>query len=245
MTTPITADLTAIRERWAAVRQRVIDAASIVGRDPADIDVLVATKTQPVEAVRAVIDAGARLIGENRVQELLTKTPGLADLAGSGAVNIHLIGTLQRNKINAVLAGGAVSCVQSIDTAVLAEALSRRCLASGRELNVMVQVNVSGESTKSGVTPDDAAQLARHVAALPGLQLHGFMTIGARSSDERVVRAGFARLRAVRDQVAGPGEPGTQTATALSMGMSSDLEWAIAEGATLVRVGSAIFGSRN
>lgn len=233
-----------IPERWTRLRDRVTAAARTVDRDPEDVRILVATKTQPSEAIRAVVAAGAGLLGENRVQELTTKAPDLADLGSRHEVEVHLLGTLQRNKVNAVLRAGVVSCVQSVDDASLAEALSRRCEAAGRVMRALVQVNVSGEATKSGIAPSGAVELAHRVAALPGLELAGFMTIGARSDDEALVRGGFARLRMIRDRVVGGGAPGTSRATELSMGMSSDLEWAVAEGATLVRVGSAVFGPR-
>src|SRR6478735_1698208 len=212
-----------VTENLAGVRARVAAAARAAGRDASDVRLLVATKTQPAEAVRAVVEAGA-------------------DLVAAGRVDVHMIGHLQRNKVNQVLA--TASGVETVDSLALAEALSARCARDGRTLDVMVQVNVSGEASKSGVVPDDAPRLAHDVAALPGLRLTGFMTIGANSPDEARVRAGFARLRAVRDAVAGSGAPGTGHARELSMGMSGDLEAAVAEGATIVRVGTAVFGAR-
>jgi len=174
------------------------------------------------------------LRGENRVQELVAKGPDLTDLS----IPTHLIGPLQSNKINAALRW--VSGVQSIASFDLAQALAKR-LEPGRVLDVMVQVNVSAEPTKHGVTPAEALDLATQVAVLPGLRLTGFMTIGANSTEEQVVRAGYAQLAVIRDQAltAGLGEH-----LELSMGMSNDLEWAITEGATIVRVGTAVFGPR-
>ncbi|WP_454043347.1 YggS family pyridoxal phosphate-dependent enzyme [Cellulosimicrobium sp. Marseille-Q8652] len=224
------------------VRSRIGAAARAAGREPSEVRLLVATKTQPAEAVRAVVEAGVDLVGENRVQELVAKAPDLADVVAAGRVDVHMIGHLQRNKVNQVLATAAG--VESVDSLELAEALSARCARDHRTLDVMVQVNVSGEASKSGVLTDDAPRLAHDVAALPGLRLTGFMTIGANSPDEALVRAGFARLRAVRDTVLGSGAPGTSGARELSMGMSGDLEVAIAEGATVVRVGTAVFGPR-
>lgn len=230
---------TAVPERLAAVRQRVAEAAHDAGRDPAEVRLLLATKTLPADVVRAAVEAGATLLGENRVQELATHAPAVADLAPE----IHLIGHLQSNKVNAALE--RVACVQTVDSLELAERLSRRCAVVGRDLDVMVQVNVSGEESKSGVAPDAAASLAADVATLPRLHLVGFMTIGANSPDAGLVRAGYRRLREVRDAVVGSGGPGTAGAAELSMGMSGDLELAIAEGATIVRVGSAVFGPRH
>ncbi|MCB7137890.1 YggS family pyridoxal phosphate-dependent enzyme [Cellulosimicrobium marinum] len=231
-----------VSENVARVRERVAAAARAAGRDPHDVRLLVATKTQPAQAVRAVVEAGVDLVGENRVQELVAKAPDVADLVAAGRVDVHMIGHLQRNKVNPVLA--AATGVQSVDSLALAQALSTRCARDGRVLDVMVQVNVSAEASKSGTGPDDAPHLARDVAALPGLRLAGFMTIGAHSPDEALVRAGFARLREVRDAVVRSGEPGTEDAHGLSMGMSGDLELAVAEGATVVRVGTAVFGPR-
>lgn len=231
-----------IAQNLARVRSRIDDAARAAGRDPSEVRLLVATKTQPAEAVRAVVEAGADLIGENRVQELVAKAPELADLVAAGRVAVHMIGHLQRNKVNQVLA--TATGVESVDSLALAEALSARWAHDASSLDVLVQVNVSGEESKSGAAPDDAPALATAAAALPGLRLAGFMTIGANSSDEAVVRAGFARLRDVRDAVVHSGAPGTADARELSMGMSGDLELAVGEGATIVRVGTAVFGPR-
>jgi PLP dependent protein len=237
------ADLvTLVSDNVRAVRARVDAAARSAGRDPSDVRLLVATKTQPAEAVRAVVAAGVDLVGENRVQELVAKAPDVADLVAAGRLRVHMIGRLQRNKVNQVLA--TASAVESVDSLDLARAISSRCVRDTRTLDVMVQVNVSGEASKAGFGPDDAPGVALEVAALPGLRLTGFMTIGALSTDEARVRAGFARLREVRDAVVRAGDPRTRDARELSMGMSGDLELAIAEGATTVRVGTAVFGPR-
>ncbi|HQY32835.1 YggS family pyridoxal phosphate-dependent enzyme [Actinotalea sp.] len=224
--------------RLAVVRARVAAAATAADRSPQDVRILLASKTMPVEVVRAAVVAGADLLGENRVQELVAKAPALADLGPA----VHVIGPLQSNKVNAALAWAA--CVQSVDTLDLARRLSSRCVATDRDLEVMVQVNVSGEPTKHGVAPADAVALATAVAALPRLRLTGLMTVGARSHDVALVRSGYRLLRELRDAVAGSGAPGTAGATELSMGMSGDIEAAVAEGSTLLRIGSAAFGPR-
>jgi pyridoxal phosphate enzyme (YggS family) len=247
-----------VAARLAGVRDRISAAAVAAGRDPAEVRLLVATKTQTPESVLEALAAGVDLIGENRVQELVAKAPAVADRIADGSLEVHMIGHLQRNKINQVLA--TTTGLETLDSLELAQAVSDRCVRDGRTgdraLDVMVQVNVTGEESKYGVRPDDAVPLAISVAALPGLRLTGFMTIGARlpepagdssaddASAEDTVRAGFARLRAVRDEVRASGAPGTSTATNLSMGMTGDLELAIAEGATIVRVGTAVFGPR-
>lgn len=238
MTSPATDDarVAGLPARLAAVRARMADAARAAGREPADVALLLATKTLPDGVVRAAVEAGGTLLGENRVQELVTHGPAVADLRPT----VHLIGHLQSNKVSAALPW--VTCVESVDSLELAARLSRRCADADRHLDVMVQVNVSNEPTKRGVPPESALGLASEVAALPRLRVVGFMTIGANSLDEAVVRTGYARLREVRDDaVARAGLPG---ATGLSMGMSRDLELAIAEGATIVRVGTAVFGPR-
>ncbi|MBO1750775.1 YggS family pyridoxal phosphate-dependent enzyme [Actinotalea sp. BY-33] len=224
--------------RLEAVQERVRQAAEHAGRPAEDVRLMLASKTQPAPVVRVAVEAGARLLGENKVQELVAKGPDLADLSPT----VHLIGHLQSNKVNAALRWAA--CVQSVDTLDLAERLSRRCEAVDRDLEVMVQVNVSGEESKYGVAPAQATALAAAVATLPRLRLTGLMTIGANSDEETVVRAGFAELGRLRDEVLASGLPGTGSAHELSMGMSGDLELAIAEGATMVRVGSAVFGAR-
>lgn len=237
-----------VAARLAVVRDRIAAAAVAAGRDPGDVRLLVATKTQPPQAVLEALAAGVDLIGENRVQELVAKAPAVADRLAAGTLEVHMIGHLQRNKINQVLA--TATGLETLDSLDLARAISDRCVRDGRTgdraLDVMVQVNVTGEESKSGVAPDDAGALATAVAALPGLRLTGFMTIGAHldSSAEHTVRAGFARLRAVRDEVLASSAPGTEAASELSMGMTGDLELAIAEGATIVRVGTAVFGPR-
>lgn len=231
-----------VADNLARLRARIDAAAVAAGRDPSGVRLLVATKTQDAPTVLEALDAGVDLIGENRVQELVAKAPALADRVAAGTVAVHMIGHLQRNKVNQVLA--TATCVESVDSADVAAALATRCAAVGRTLDVLVQVNVSGEETKAGVAPDAAAPFAYSVATMPGLRLTGFMTIGAHSDDEALVRAGFARLRAVRDEVLASGRPGTADARELSMGMTGDLELAIAEGATIVRVGTAVFGPR-
>ncbi|WNB84686.1 YggS family pyridoxal phosphate-dependent enzyme [Cellulomonas sp. ATA003] len=237
-------DATGVRERLVAVHERLLTAEDDAGRPAGSVRLLLATKTVDVAGVRAALAVAPGLggrrvvVGENRVQELVAKAPDLSDVTDE----LHLIGHLQSNKVNAALRWA--TCVQSVDTLDLARRLDLRAAAAGRRLDVLVQVNVSGEDSKYGVAPDDAVELALAVAALEGLRLRGLMTIGARSPDDAVVRAGFARLRELRDAVLASGAPGTADATELSMGMSGDLEVAVAEGSTTVRVGTAVFGGR-
>lgn len=227
--------------RLADVRARVHVAEATSGRAGAGVQVMVATKTWDQEAAVAVVRAGGTLVGESRMQELAVKG---AALRAAGA-RVHVIGQLQRNK--AAIAVEHAACVQSVDSMRLAERLSRLCVEAERELDVMIQVNVSDEETKAGVASDEAIPLATAVQALPALTVTGFMTIGLNSTDEAAVRAGYRRLREVRDAALIRSERGEfplADAWHLSMGMSGDLEWAIAEGATIVRVGTAVMGAR-
>jgi len=224
--------------RLAAARARVAEAVARAGRQTGSVRILLATKTVPASRIVTALDAGADLIGENRVQEVLAKYDELAGRRHQS----HFIGHLQRNKVASLV--GKVDCLQTLDSADLAKRLHRRLEAVDGTLEVMVQVNVSGEATKSGVAPDRAADLVRTVGDLPRLKLRGYMTIGLNSPDRTAVRSGYAKLRALRDRLAESGLPGTADATELSMGMSGDFPDAIAEGATIVRLGSAVFGRR-
>ncbi|MFC7405435.1 YggS family pyridoxal phosphate-dependent enzyme [Georgenia alba] len=239
-------DVERLAQRYAAARERVAAAAREAGREPADVRLLLAVKTQPPEVVRAVLEAGADLLGHNRAQELAVTGPRLAE-PGVPAHEMHFIGHLQSNKVNQVLRWA--TCVQTVDSVRLAErldaAVARRADDGGpASLDVMMQVNTSGEHTKSGVGPSDAVELAGAVGALPRLRLRGLMTIGANSTDPSVVRASYDALADLRDRVVGSGAPGTADARELSMGMSADLEIAVAAGATMVRLGTAVFGPR-
>ena len=226
-----------MREKFAALRERVDALAREAGRTDR-VEILLAVKTHTAETIREAIDAGGTLIGHNRAQELVATEPDLADIEHE----THFIGMLQSNKVNQVLRHA--TCVQSVHTARLADRLDRAANNRGLVLEVFVQVNTSGEESKSGVSPDEASDLAAHVGALKNLQLRGLMTIGANSPDPGVVRASYEDLAQLRERIVNSGAPGTATATELSMGMSQDLPIAIAAGATMVRVGSALFGDR-
>ncbi|TDE01608.1 YggS family pyridoxal phosphate-dependent enzyme [Jiangella asiatica] len=224
-----------IRANLAAVRARVDDACRAAGRRPDEVEVLLATKTQPAARVAVAVAAGARLIGENRVQELAEKDAWLASLP----CERHFIGHLQTNKVNQVLR--YVSCVQSVDRPDVADRLQRRLAVLDQVLDVLVQVNTSGEDSKFGVAPADAVQLIGEVAKHDRLRVRGLMTVGLQSPDAAAVRASYRALREIRDRARDA--VGLELPT-LSMGMSGDLESAVAEGATMVRVGSAVFGPR-
>jgi len=226
----------------ADTKARVHVAEAQSGRAGSGVRLLVATKSWDGHAASAAVAAGAILVGESRMQELADK----GELLRAAGAHVHVIGELQRNK--AAIAVEYAECVQTVDSFKLAERLSRLCLEAGRELDVMIQVNVSGEESKAGVAPEEALGLASAVQALEALTVTGFMTIGLNSTDETAVRAGYRALAAIRDEALIASESGRldlREAWQLSMGMSSDLEWAISEGATMVRIGTAVMGKRD
>lgn len=248
-----------------AVLDRVAAAEQAAGRKEGSVRLLAATKTRDVGEIMAAIDAGIRMIGENRPQEVQVKAPGLLRLAAergfalgvggdatadvsnaaaatNGTIPFHLIGQLQSNKIGKILP--FVDTIESVDSIELAEKIARRAVMRGITVGVLLEVNESGEASKSGCPASHAIDLAQRIGNMGGLQLQGLMTIGAHVSDETTIRAGFAHLRKTRDQILASGAPGTEHCTELSMGMTGDMELAIAEGATIVRVGTGIFGER-
>lgn len=217
-----------------AVKARIRAAAQESGRDAKDIFLLAVSKTWPPEAIREAAAAGQRAFGENYVQEALGKMDRLADLK----LEWHFIGPLQSNKTRPV--AERFDWVHGVDRLKIAERLSQARQGHARPLMVCVQVNVSGEASKSGVAPEDAPALARRVAELPNLKLRGLMAIPEPTPEVEAQRSRFRALRELRDRLNREG----LALDTLSMGMSDDLEAAIAEGATLVRIGTAIFGER-
>ena len=228
--------------RLAAVRERIERAAARAGRRAEDITLVGVSKRQPAEAVAALVRAGLAHCGENFVQEAREKIPRVAELLGAGALvpRWHFIGRLQTNK--AKLAAAWFDVVEAVDRLELARALDAQAAAAGRTLEVLLQVNVSGEAQKGGVAPGDLPALAAAVAGCARLRLTGLMTVPAAAERAEEVRPAFARLRELRDGLCRG--PGGLTLPELSMGMSADFEVAIEEGATIVRVGTALFGAR-
>ena len=237
--------MAAVAERLAAVRERIARAAAAAGRDPAEIRLIGASKLQPTEAIRAAYAAGLRDFGENYVQELERKAAELANLPD---LRLHLIGHLQRNKARHVVRHASV--IQSVDSVRLAEELGRRATevvidearrfaAGERRLVVFVEVNVGGEAEKQGCAPEALGAVLDAVEAQPSLALRGLMTLPPHTEDPAGARPFFDQLVALRDRHGGPSR-----LPELSMGMTHDLEPAIAAGATVVRVGTAIFGQR-
>ncbi|MEN7430815.1 YggS family pyridoxal phosphate-dependent enzyme [Chromobacterium sp. TRC.1.1.SA] len=224
-----------LSSRLQQVRLRLDAAAAAAGRAPGAAALLAVSKTFPADDLRAAYDCGQRAFGENYVQELQQKCEALAGLD----IEWHFIGPLQSNKTRVV--AERAHWAHSIDRLKIAERLSAQRPDSLPPLNVCVQVNVSGEDSKSGCAPEEAAALVRAVAALPRLRLRGLMCIPEPTQDAARLAAQFARLRGLLQQLNAEG----LALDTLSMGMSADLEAAVAEGATLVRVGSAIFGQRD
>ena len=219
----------------ASVLARIALAATRAGRDPSSITLVAVSKTHPVDAIAAAVALGLRHFGENRTQEAV---PKIEALAGRG-LTWHLVGHLQSNK-----AGKAVEhfdLIHSIDNPALAGEVARRAARIAKRQRVLIQVNCSGEASKSGCDPAAFHELARAVALLPDLQLEGLMTIGPLDPDPESARPAFRLLRRLRDEARAA--LGLELPH-LSMGMTDDLEVAVEEGATLVRVGTALFGHR-
>lgn len=228
-----------LARRIGAVRDRIEAARTASGTpDPATLQLAVKTQTPEVcrDAAQALADLGLPVVlGHNRVQEARTTAAAIREVTNA---EVHLIGPLQSNKINQ-----ALTCVDLIETVSSPELVNRLDTRVAGFLPVYVQVNTSGESSKHGCSPDEAPALIEAVQLASHLCLEGFMTIGLNSPDEAAVRTSYAKLRGIRDDCAAQlGVP--ESELALSMGMSHDLEWAIAEGATQVRVGTAVFGPR-
>jgi len=227
-------DHSRLAANWADVRQRVAAACRTAGRDPAEVSILPVSKTYGADAVRAVAALGLRRFGENRVQEIRDKAGPLADLG----IDWVVIGHLQTNKAKDVARLAAE--VQSLDRLELADALHRRLRAEGRAIDVLVQVKTADEESKHGLPPSGLADFLDRLRDYDTLRVRGLMTMATHSDDPAVVRACFRRLRQLRDDAARRGH----ALPRLSMGMSGDFPLAIAEGATEVRIGTAIFGTR-
>ncbi|MEO5824139.1 MAG: YggS family pyridoxal phosphate-dependent enzyme [Vicinamibacteraceae bacterium] len=232
-------DAAVIAANLAAVRARVARAAEANGRTADAVQLVAVSKTFGLDAIRAAIAAGQQDFGENRVQEALPKIEALS--AEHPDLRWHLIGHLQSNK--ARKAGRPFDAVHSVDSLELLRRLDEAAADGRRQPLLLVQVDLAGEATKFGATPDEARAIVQAAASLRAARLVGLMTLPPFYDDPVAARPIFARLRAFRDELVASGVPAAQLAE-LSMGMSHDFEVAIAEGATIVRVGSAIFGAR-
>ncbi len=228
-----------IAANLAEIRQRIDAAAQRVNRAGADVTLVAVSKTHPFEAIAEAYAAGQRDFAENRVEELL---PKVEEAARQGLIEIrwHLIGTIQSRKSSDAV--GPFALIHSVDRVKIANRLSRDAEAVGRVMDVLLEVNVSGEESKHGFTPDEVSAVAVELSALPALRIRGLMTMAPYTATAEETRPVFRALRALRDRVAL--EHAGAIGPELSMGMTNDFEVAVEEGATLVRVGSAIFGAR-
>jgi PLP dependent protein len=223
-------------ERIRTIRDRIARAAEAVGRDPREVRLIAVTKTHPPSVVRGAIAAGLVDLGENRVDELNAKQDGVT-------ARWHLVGQLQRNKVRSVV--GRVVLIHSVDRSTLVDAIGRRAADAGIVQDVLIQVNVGDDPAKGGCRLADVDELVSYAARTPGIRVTGLMTVpplpGVGVAPDEAARPIFRRLREERDQL----RARFPDLVELSMGMSDDLESAVQEGATMVRIGSALFGSRD
>lgn len=226
----VTAPEQMIGDNLRAVQDRIADACAKAGRDPQSVRLLAVSKFHPIAAIAAAYEAGQREFGENYVQDLVTKADAMRDMDG---IRFRMIGHLQRNKAKDV--ARVAHALDALDSSRLADALDDKARALGRALDVLIQVNVAAEPQKAGVSVAELPALIAHVRTLPALSLRGLMTIPPAQDDPERSRPWFAKLHELATQHALP---------ELSMGMSGDLEQAILEGSTMVRIGTAIFGER-
>ncbi len=224
--------LAAVRENYACICERAAAAAAKSGRDPEEITVMAVTKTVPPELVNCAIDCGITLLGENRVQEYQSKMEQYR-----AGIPVHFIGTLQSNKVKYLI--GHVAMIQSVNKLSLAEEIDRCARKHGIRQDILLEVNIGGEETKSGIAPAKLRELLEETAKLPNLHVCGLMTIPPPAEDSRYLEA----MQKLFEEIKADPVPGTEMRI-LSMGMSGDYEAAIACGSNLVRIGSALFGER-
>lgn len=230
-----------IRRQLTAIEDRINAACHRAGRQPEEVTLIGVSKTFPAAVVQLGIEAGLRALGENRVQETADKIAQLAPVAALAGVTWHLIGHLQSNKVRRAIE--LFGLIHSVDSLKLAERISLICGEMGRRMPILLEVNLGGESSKSGATEDEALSLCESISKLPHVVLCGLMTVPPYLDNPQDVRPYFRRLRMLRDEARRLGIVGPEF-TNLSMGMSHDFEVAIEEGATFVRIGTSIFGTR-
>lgn len=224
-----------LRERLRDIQARIKVAAIAAGRPPDEIQLVAVAKTFPAEMVQQLVDEGHHLIGENYVQEFLSKAEQVY------GATWHFIGHLQSNKVKKVV--GQVAMIHSVDRLSLAEEISARCMALQKVMPILIEVNLGSEISKSGVTPEEVVTLAQACSRLPGVQVRGLMALPPPAEDPESSRPHFRHLRQLAEVLKEQGLVTTPVAE-LSMGMSQDFEVAISEGATLIRVGTSLFGPR-
>lgn len=227
-----------ILQNLEVIQRRINQACLENQRDPKEVKLLLATKTVDTERIIKAFEAGYQLIAENKIQEVRKKYEALKNHPHEN----HFIGHLQSNKVK-YLTQHAITCLHSLDRKRLAKRLQNRLEFENKEMDVLIQVNTSQEESKFGIAPEGALELVRYVSTLDRIHIKGLMTIGLFSADRKKVVPCFQLLRQLKSEIAAENLPGVEMRE-LSMGMSHDFEWAIAEGATIVRVGTAIFGER-
>ena len=226
-----------VRENLIAVEEKIRDACARAGRNREDVTLICVTKTKPVEMLEEAYAAGQRNFGENKVQEICLKAPQLPE-----DIRWHMIGHLQRNKVKQVMDKAVM--IHSVDNLRLAETISREAVKRNMVMPILIEVNAAGEESKFGIALEETEQLVRQAAALPGLQIAGLMTIAPFTEDPESNRLYFRQLRELSVDIKSKCIDNV-TMDHLSMGMTGDYQVAIEEGATLIRVGTGIFGERN
>lgn len=226
-----------VAENYRNVEQKVCEACARSGRNRSEVTLIAVSKTKPVEMIREAMEAGADVFGENKVQELCDKYEVLPD-----SIHWHLIGHLQRNKVKYVV--GKAELIHSVDSLRLAEEISKEAVKKGVQADILIEVNVAEEESKFGVTVSDAEMLIREIALLPNIHIRGLMTIAPYVEDPEENRPVFRILKKLAVDIKMKNIDNV-TMDVLSMGMTGDYQVAIEEGATMVRVGTGIFGERN
>lgn len=226
-----------IRENLKTIQNEIQSACRRTNRDPSQVTLIAVSKTKPVSALQEAYDAGARDFGENKVQELIDKIPQLPK-----DIRWHMIGHLQRNKVKYIV--GKVALIHSVDSLRLAEEISRESLRQGVETDILIEVNVSGEESKYGVTLTEASELVEKIAVLPGIHVKGLMTIAPYTEVAEKNRLYFDKLTQLSVDIKAKNIDNVSM-NILSMGMTGDYTVALEEGATCIRVGTGIFGERN
>lgn len=228
--------MTAIGENYLSVKERVAAAAIKSGRKPEDIMLIAVSKTKPVEEIKQAVEAGAHILGENKVQEIMAKYDEIPD------VQWHLIGHLQTNKVKYII--DKVKMIHSVDSLKLAEEISKRAVKAGVTMDVLVEVNIGAEESKSGVAPEDAEKLCVEISKLYGIKVKGLMTVAPFVENPQETRVYFKKMNKLFVDIKSKNYDNIDMVY-LSMGMTNDFQVAIEEGANIVRVGTAIFGARN
>ncbi len=232
---------TEIRQRFADIQRQIAQGARQGGRSPEDVTIVAVTKTHPVDALRKARAIGITNFGENRVQEAVVKLSNTEFVGEDSGISLHLIGHLQRNKVRKAVQ--VFDSIDSIDSLELAKTVSSEVRRARKSLRVLLEVNTSGEPQKQGIQPPETLSLAQAILGLPGLKLAGLMTVGPLTNDIAAIRNSFKQLKILFEQVKAELDPPAWSA--LSMGMSGDFEIAIEEGATEIRLGTALFGQRS